>query len=291
MPRERWLWWSRQERQRRTALLLSIASVLIYGCAAPLFYFYETELPPVMVGEKPDYETRIVPKERAPIPPVKFGNWFMPSGWAAKLAARWADLPCVFEAGCPEYCAALGVDRDRMLHASAAVRYRDPYKAAKSCPGLIWSGDTFMVALSIAHGHQTLDHHGERISVQDATLGGPVLVGTGLNARIEMLRAAVHFSSGERLRGIDPATGKEASVPAQSLLFTRFNGATHVFMWVPLATEETGKSNFVRVYRPAPNDDWDEVGTCWVEASDVQEAFAFGAHPAVRCKPADFWLK
>ena len=49
-----------------------------------------------------------------------------------KLAQRWTDLPYVFDADGPEYCAALGVDKDRMLHASAAVRYRDPGDAKRT---------------------------------------------------------------------------------------------------------------------------------------------------------------
>ena len=216
----------------------------------------------------------------------------MPSSWAVRLAERWADLPYVFERWGPEYCTALGVDRGRMLHASAAVRYREKRKAAMSCPGLVWTGDDFMIGLSTAHSHQMLDSHGEGISAHDATLGGPLLVGSGSDARIEMLRVAVHFFSGERLMGSDPATGKEAPVPAQSLLFTRFNGAPHVFMWTPLAAEVKGKSSsFVRVYKPGPNDGWEEVGICRVEASDLQRAASTDFRPPARCSPPNFWLQ
>lgn len=73
--------WRRQEEPRMRALMLPIALALLNGCAAHVFYLYDTELPPLIVGGKPDYETRVVPKEKAPIPPVKFGQWFMPSSW------------------------------------------------------------------------------------------------------------------------------------------------------------------------------------------------------------------
>ena len=277
-------------KHRMKLYLLLIALGLFNGCVASVLYWYDTELPVLMVGGKPDEDTRIVPKGRPPIPPVKFGQWFIPSSWAIKLGVRWADLPYAFDPKGPEYCAALGVDRERMLNASTPVRYRG-HKAETNCPALVWRDDDFMVSLSTAHGHQTLQHHGERISVQDATLGGPLLVGTASNARIEMLRVAVNFYSGERLMGIDPATGKEAPVPAQSLLFTRFNGAVHVFLWTPLADETEGRSNFVRVYKPARDDGWEEVGICWVEADDVRRAAARRAHPMARCNPDDFWLK
>jgi len=47
---------------------------------------------------------------------------------------------------------------------------------------------------------------------------------------------AVQFYSGERLMGVDPEMGRKAPVPAQWLLFTRYNFAAHVFLWTP-ATE------------------------------------------------------
>ena len=270
-------------------ILLTVTLALLNGCTASV-YLYDTDLPALVVGGKPDLNTRIVPKDRPPIPPVQFGKWFMPSGWSMQLAAKWADLPYAFDVNGPEYCSALGVDRVRMLHASTPVRYRDQ-RATRTCPALVWRNDDFMIGMSTAHGHQTLQRHGERISVQDATLGGALLVETDSGARVEMLRVAVNFFTGERLMGIDPSTGKEAPVPAQSLLFTRFNGSVHVFLWTPLADETKGQSNFVRVYKPAHNDGWEEVGTCWVEAADIQEAFSTGALPAVHCAPSDFWLK
>jgi hypothetical protein len=106
-----------------------------------------------------------------------------------------------------------------------------------------------------------------------------------------MLRVAVHFPSGARLMGVNPKTGKEEPVPAQWLLFTWFNGRAHVFLWTPVAEEEEGKSNFIRVYKPAANDEWEEVGTCWVDVEEVRRKAFFGFHPTVHCKPDDFWLK
>ena len=279
---------SRRPSMKR--VLLPIALALLNGCTAHVLYLYDTELPALVVGGKPDENTRIVPKDRPPIPPVKFGNWFIPSSWAMRLAEQWVNLPYAFEVTGPEYCSALGVDRDRMLHASTPVRYRGR-KAAKICPALVWRGDDFMISLSSAHNHQYLQQHGERISVQDATLGGPLLVGTGAQSRVEMLRVAVNFLSGERLMGIEPITGKEAPVPAQSLLFTRFNGSVHVFLWTPLTAQTKDRSNFVRVYKPARDDGWEELGICWVEAGDIQGATTSGSLPAVHCNPADFWIR
>ena len=278
--------------------MLSIALVLLSGCAAimtytaaTMTYFYEDEFPSSVV----DGKTRVVSKEREPIPPAKFGQWLIPSSWAVALSQRWTDLPYVFDALGPEYCTALGVDRDRMLHASPAVRYRAPDVAKKRCPALIWKDDLFMVMPGSAHSHSTLDHEGERISAQDASLGSPILAGAGSKARIEMRPVAVQFFSGERLMGVDPETGREAPVPAQSLLFTRYNFAPHVFLWTPFKAENDdndGRSNRVRVYKPAPNDGWVEVGTCWMDAADLQKAIASpGSSPTTRCAPADFWLK
>ncbi len=149
-----------------------------------------------------------------------------------------------------------------------------------------------MVGLGNGHSHGTLDSHGERPSSDDATLGSPILVLEDGKARIEMMRVAVHFSSGARLMGVDPQTGKEEPVPAQGLLFTSFNGRVHVFLWIPLAEEEAGKSNFIRVYKPAANHEWEEAGTCWVDIVEVQAATTIGGfRPPVHCKPDDFWLK
>jgi hypothetical protein len=90
-----------------------------------------------------------------------------------------------------------------MLHVSTPVRYRDAKRAATHCPTLVWTGDAFMIALSAGnHSHPTLQIHGERISVDDAALGGPLLVGADSEVRVEMLRVAVNFFSGERLVGI-----------------------------------------------------------------------------------------
>jgi len=281
--------------------MLSIALVLLSGCAAimtyaasTITYFYEDEFPPSRFGGKLDSDTRIVSKEKEPIPPVKFGQWLIPSNWAVTLVQRWTDLPYVFNAKGPEYCTALGVDRDRMLHASPVVRYRDPKIAFQYCPALIWKDDLFMVALGGAHSHSSLDQHGERISAQDAKLDIRFLEGTGSDARIELSHMAVQFFSGEGLMGVDPETGREAPVPAQALLFTRFNFAPHVFLWTPLDDKndgKDGKSNQVRVYKPAPNDGWVAVGTCWVDAADVRKAFATNSSPTTRCDPDDFWLK
>ena len=220
--------------------MLSAALVLLSGCAAimtrtaaSVTYFYEDEFPPAKVGGELDDKIRVVSGEKEPIPPVKFGQWLIPSGWARKLAERWTDLPYVFDADGPEYCVALGVDRDRMLHASPAVRYRDLGKAKKKCPALIWKDNLFMVMCGGAHSHSSLDNHGERISAQDASLRIPKLVGEGLKEEIDWSRVAVQFFPNERLMGVDPATGREAPVPAQFLLFTRFNFALHVFLWIP----------------------------------------------------------
>jgi hypothetical protein len=91
-----------------------------------------------------------------------------------------------------------------------------------------------------SHNHSTLKDHGAGLSAGDAVQGSPLLVGSGSEARMEMSRVAVHFATGERLMGVNPLTGAEAPVPAQSLLFTRFNGAPHVFLWIPLAAETDG---------------------------------------------------
>ena len=110
-------------------------------------------------------------------------------------------------------------------------------------------------------------------------------------AQIATLRVAVNFYTGEHLLGIDPATGEAAPVPAQSLLFTRFNGAVHVFLWTPEATSTAGKRNFVRVYKPAPGDAWEEVGSCWVDERKLARAQLTGSIPPVDCSSPDFWLK
>src|SRR5512133_3511693 len=106
---------SRPARSRTRGLMLSGALVLLSGCAAmttyaaaSMTYFYEDEFPPAKVGGKLDYDTRTVSGEKAPIPPVKFGQWFIPSGWAVALSQRWTDLPYVFDTKGPEYCTALG---------------------------------------------------------------------------------------------------------------------------------------------------------------------------------------
>ena len=288
------------ERARTRCLILSGALVLLSGCAAILThtaatvtYFYEDEFPPAKVGGELDYKTRVVSEEKAPIPPVKFGQWFIPSSWAVALSQRWTDLPYVFDADGPEYCTALGVDKDRMLHASPAVRFLDPGHAKWHCPALIWKDDLFMVMLGSAHSHPTLTQQGERISAPDTKLG-PILVEAGSKKRIEMLPVAVQLSSGEHLMGVDPETGREAPVPAQWLLFTRYNFASHVFLWtaLPPETKTSDKSNFVRVYKPAPNDGWVEVGICWVDAADVRNAIPDPEFsPATHCNPDDFWLK
>lgn len=46
-------------------------------------------------------------------------------------------------------------------------------------------------------------------AAKDATLGSSILVGVSSNPRIEMSRIAVHFFSGGRLMGTDPAMGKD----------------------------------------------------------------------------------
>ncbi len=267
-------------------------SLLVGGCAGFMTYAHDTDLQVVMVDDKPAKDTRSVPRAKEePIGPTPMGQWFIPSGWAVALATRWADLPFAFQADGPEYCTALGVDNNRMLHVSVVVRYRDRRRALTECPNLVWTGNEFMICLGSCHSHQTLTSHGERASSHDATLGSPVPVLAAGTDNIEMLRVAVQFSSGKRLMGIDPATGKEAPVPAQSLLLTRFDGRVHVFLWIPLAEEKEGKSNFIRVYRPAANDKWEEAGTCWIDLNDIRRAAAINAEPPVRCDPEDFWLK
>lgn len=276
------------ERRLAIALVLLLQS----GCTAPAPYLYDTERQVLMMGDKRIEGMRIVSKDKALIPPVEFGQWFIPSHWAIKLAERWADLPHAFEEKGPEYCAALGVDKDRMLHVSAAVRYRDPKKAKESCPGLIWLDDDFMIALSNAtHNHSTPEHHGEGISLGDAIQGSPMLVSPNSEPRIEMSRVAVHFGSGERLMGVNPETGAEAPVPAQSLLLTRCNGAPHVFLWIPLAAQTEDRSHFVRVYKPVPDDGWEAIGTCWVDASQIEQAEAFDFQLPAHCGPADLWFR
>lgn len=267
-------------------------AVLFAGCAAvTTTYSNDTDLEVVMVDGERDEDTRFVTVEKAPIPPTEYGEWLIPSEWAVALAESWADLPFAFDPNGPEYCVALGVDRDRMLHASAVVRYLDDTVAKHRCPRLIWRNGKFMIGLGGAHGHSTLSFHGERMSVDDAAQGSPVLASAAGKAKIEMARVAVHFFTGERLMGIDPSTGKEAPVPAQSLLFTRANGTVRVFLWIPLATEEEGKSNFVQVYKPAPNNQWKKVGVCWADVNEVRQDAAFYGVSPVRCDPGDFWLQ
>lgn len=269
-----------------------VLAVLLIGCAtvAPT-YSNDTDLEVVLVDGKRDANTRFVTVEKAPIPPTEYGEWLIPSDWAVALAESWAELPFAFDPNGPEYCVALGVDRDRMLHVSVVVRYFDDKVAKLRCPRLIWKNGKFMIGLGGAHGHPTPDDHGERISIVDASQGSPVLASAAGKAKIEMARVAVHFFTGERLMGVDPSTGKEAPVPAQSLFFSRVNGKVQVFLWIPLATEEEGRSNFVQVYKPAPNNQWEKVGVCWADVKEALQSVAVRGVPPVRCDPEDFWFK
>ena len=263
--------------------------VLLGGCVAAKSYVYDSELHFIAVGTD---IVHVVSKDvREPIPPAKFGKWFIPSSWARELAAYWAGLPFAFHVLGPEYCTALGVDRNQMIHASVAVRYHDDTLASKGCPSLVWKEDGLIIGLGAGHSHQSLESHGARISAHDASLGSPVLVRREGAEALEMSRIAVHFFSGERLMGIDPATGREAPVPAQSLLFTRVKGAPRVFLWTPSSAETNDKQNFVTVYRPALNDDWEPVGLCWVDKNEIQQAILHNFVPATHCSPPNFWLE
>ena len=72
---------------RARELILSVALVLLSGCAASMTYaaavtyLYETELPPDVSGGKPDYKTRIVSGRRRQYPRSSSANGsFLPVG-------------------------------------------------------------------------------------------------------------------------------------------------------------------------------------------------------------------
>lgn len=257
-----------------------IALTLASGCAAG------RADDPRRAGADDEDVPRIVTKEKAPIPSIKFGGWFLPSGWATRLATRWAELPHAFDAQGPQYCAVLGVDRDRMLHASVPVRFHDDKQARTGCPTLVWKAEDRVTGLGVAHNKP----HGERISSDDAAWGNPVSVMFGRHMAMERSPIAMNFFSGELLVGVDPATGQHAAVPAQSLLFTRVGGVLRVFMWTRLASGTEDKHS-VAVYKPAPNDGWDEVGMCWVDREEMRQRDPHQPAPPAHCDPDDLWLK
>jgi hypothetical protein len=88
-------------------------AVLVTGCAAvATTYSNDTDLDVVTVDGERDEDTRFVTEEKAPIPPIEYGEWLIPSEWAVALAESWADLPLAFDPKGPEYCVALGVRCD-----------------------------------------------------------------------------------------------------------------------------------------------------------------------------------